>query len=103
MGDPDSWLGVAMLLGLAIFGVASWLFHRRLRNRHSLRFILSVVALVAWLPVSSVIQFVVLTYFNMDNPGQLANWLLISSEVLVPCLLVLLVPLMFLFGPARVL
>ena len=53
MGDPDSWLGVAMLLGLAIFGVASWLFHRRLRNRHSLRFILSVVALVAWLPVSS--------------------------------------------------
>jgi len=91
VADPDSWLGIAALLGLAIFGAASWLLHRRLRNRQSLRFFWSIVALVVWLPISSLVTFLVLTYSNPDNPGQLANWLVISSEILIPSLLMLLV------------
>jgi hypothetical protein len=55
------------------------------------------VALVAWIPISSLINFLVLTYSNPDNPGQLANWLVISSAIIVPGLLVLLVASTFWF------
>ncbi|MHC9084208.1 hypothetical protein ACYX7E_04115 [Luteimonas sp. RIT-PG2_3] len=91
MADPNSWLDIAALLGLAIFSAGSWLLHRRLRNRQSFRFLLSMVALVAWLPISSLVTFFVLTYSNPGDPGQLANWLVISSEILMPSLLMLLV------------
>jgi drug/metabolite transporter (DMT)-like permease len=99
VADPNSLLGIiTTLLTSAIFGGASWILHRRLRNRQSARFFLSVIVLVAWLPVSSLITFFLLTYSNPDNPGQLVNWFLISSQSLVPSLLMLLVASTFWFA-----
>ncbi len=102
MDDPNRWLAIAALIALAIFGAASWLLYRRLRNRQSLRFLWSISALVAWLPISSLINFLVLTYSNPDKPGQLANWLVIASEILVPSLLLLLVASTFWFAVSSI-
>lgn len=91
MDDPHSWLGVAILLALGIFGAASWLFHKRLHNQQSLRFLWSMAALALWFPLSSVVTSLALMYSNSEVPGQLANWLVILSEILVPALLMLFV------------
>jgi len=98
MANPDNWLGFAALLAFLIFLVASWLLHRRLRNPQSLRFFLSSLALIVSLPISSLATNLVLTYSDPEKPGQLANWLVITSEVLLPATLFVLFALSFLLA-----
>jgi uncharacterized membrane protein len=92
--NPNTWLAIAALLSFFIFAVAAWLFHRRLRNRSSLHFLLSVFALLILPFVLSIVTFLVLTYSSPEMPGKptmLNNWVVISAEIIVPGLLLLLV------------
>jgi hypothetical protein len=96
MSDPNNWTAIAFLLALLIFACGCWLLHRKLRNLQSVILLCSIAALVAWLPVSSLVTSFVLFHTNTDNPSQLSNWFFISSEFLVPSALILLVASTFL-------
>ena len=91
MADPNDWIGIAGIVGVVIFCTASWLLHKRLRNRQSLCFLWSMVAFAVWLPTSSLTTFLVLSYSDPGKSSKAANFLVLSSEVLVTSLLILLV------------
>jgi hypothetical protein len=96
--DLNIWFGVAALLSLLIFATASWMLHKRLRNRHSFVFLLSVLAFVAWVPTSSLVTMLVIANHNPRDPSQLANWVAISSELVVPALILLIAAASFLLA-----
>lgn len=96
MRDPLIWLGVAVLTALALVLAASWVLHSRLQNPQSLRFAGSVSALALSLPLLPFATRLVIMYSDPSNPGQLANWLVISFEILLPSVLGLLAAISFL-------
>ncbi len=86
----EALLSIAVLISLVVVVISSWVLHLRLRNRHSLGFAVSVTALASSLPLLPVATRLVLMYSDHSKPSQLANWLVICFEILLPATLVLL-------------
>jgi hypothetical protein len=89
MIDPDTLLGLVALVALAFVLLGCRTLHKRIRTRSSFCLLMFTLTMAAWLPLSSLIQHFVLVNFESSPAKTTLNWIFVSSEVLIPALLML--------------
>lgn len=98
MSDPNDWVGIATLIAIGVTLIGAWMMHRRLRNGSSRTFLLSVAALLLWLPVSVYLTSYVLIHDGGEPVPQWINYSYIAVDTIIPALLILIGAFGFLFA-----
>lgn len=80
---PDDFMGISALVAGLITLAAAVRLHFRMRKTPSLLFLLSIVAMGVLTPVAVFVQLYALHYPHLE----IANWLVVFSEIIVPALL----------------
>ena len=85
--DPDTLFGLAGLLAFVFVLLGCWTIHRRARSSASLFLLWSVAAFITWFPISSFVRYAALGQFESSKFKSTFNWVLLSSEIFIPALL----------------
>ena len=87
--NPDSIDGIAAFATLLFIALGAWTIHSRLRNKSSLMFLLSVIAVPVWILASVIFDYFFLGASAIQNSKELLNIVYVAKEVFIPALLVL--------------
>ena len=98
MSDPHDLFGLAALVALLFTVLGCWFMHRRIRNWASLCLLLSVVALLIWVPAVQLAEAFIIRSYDASSSKPTLNWLAVAIEIFLPCLLVLLASVGFCFA-----
>ena len=98
MSDPHDLFGLAALVALLFTVLGCWFLHRRVRNWASLCLLLSVVALLVWVPAAQFSEAFIIRSYDASTSKSTLNWLAVAIEIFLPCLLLLLASVGFCFA-----
>ncbi|MFC0682556.1 hypothetical protein ACFFGH_32395 [Lysobacter korlensis] len=85
--DPEIILSVVGLASLLLVMVGCWTLHRRLRTRATTGLIVSVVGLLAWLPLSQIVEYLVMRQVSLGRDSSAWNWILVVTDLFAPIVL----------------
>jgi len=87
--DTEIFLGIGGLAALLFVLLGCWSLHLRLRIRSSFWLLLSVIGLLAWLPISQVVEYFVMSRVVHGHTSSALNWILVASDLILPIALLL--------------
>jgi len=87
--DSEIVLGIGGLAALLFALLGCWSLHRRLRIRSSFSLLASAVGLLVWIPASHVVDYLVMSRAAHGQTSAALNWILVTSDLIVPILLLL--------------
>lgn len=96
--SPNDLLGIAALISLVIVAAGAWMMRQRITSRASRVFFLAILALVVWIPASSVITSLLFFYLGGDEISAWLNYSVMSVEIFAPALLLVLASSCFLLA-----
>ena len=87
--DTEIFLGIGGLAALLFVLLGCWSLHRRLQVRSSFSLLISVIGLLAWLPISQVVEYFVMSRIVHGQTSATLNWILVASDLILPIVLLL--------------